>query len=128
MPFEGSVPFPYNKDHSKLPTITLREAAQTERDILKCICKKGCKDKHCACRDAGFNCNSHCHPKSRSPVPIFSRIAQLFIRSEPFLQSMKGVYMCIYLHALQRQAELLPKISFLFFMLRRNIRKDASVL
>ena len=66
MPFKGSVPFPYNKDHSKLPTITLREAAQTGRDKLKCICKKGCKDKHCPCRSAGFNCNSHCHPKSKS--------------------------------------------------------------
>ena len=33
MPFKGSVPFPYNKDHSKLPTITQRrEAAQTGRD------------------------------------------------------------------------------------------------
>ena len=66
MPFKGSVPFPYTKDHSKLPTITLREAVQTGRDKLKCICKKGCKDKHCACRAAGFNCNSHCHPKSKS--------------------------------------------------------------
>ena len=66
MPFKVSVPFPYNKDHSKLPTITLREAAQTGRDKLKCICKKGCKDKHCACRAAGFNSNSHCHPKSLS--------------------------------------------------------------
>ena len=33
MPFKGSVPFPYNKDHSKLPTITQRrKAAQTGRD------------------------------------------------------------------------------------------------
>ena len=30
MPFKGSVPFPYNKDHSKLPTITLREALRQE--------------------------------------------------------------------------------------------------
>ena len=66
MPFKGSVPFSYIKDHSKLPTITLREAAQTGRDKLKCTCKKGCKDKHCACRAAGFNCSSHCHPKSKS--------------------------------------------------------------
>ena len=66
MPFKGSVSFSYIKDHSKLPTITLRDAAQTGRDKLKCICKKGCKDKHCACRAAGFNCSSHCHPKSIS--------------------------------------------------------------
>ena len=66
MPFKGSAPFPYNKDHTKLPIITLREAALTGINKLKCICKKGFKDKHCACRAAGFNCNSHRHPKSKS--------------------------------------------------------------
>lgn len=66
MPFKGSVPFAYNKDYSKLRTITLREAAKTRRDKLQCVCTKGCKDKHCPCRAAGFPCSSHCHPKVKS--------------------------------------------------------------
>lgn len=40
MPYTGSVPFKYSADSSKLPTLSLREAARTKKDQLKCNCTK----------------------------------------------------------------------------------------
>ena len=63
MPYTGSVPFKYSADSSKLPTLSLREAARTKKDQLKCNCTKGCKNRHCPCKGSGGYCTSHCHPK-----------------------------------------------------------------
>ena len=62
MPYTGSVPFKYSADSSKLPTLSLREAARTKKDQLKCNCT-GCKNRHCHCKGSGGYCTSHCHPK-----------------------------------------------------------------
>ena len=53
MPYTGSVPFKYSADSSKLPTLSLREAARTKKDQLKCSCTKGCKNRHCPCKGSG---------------------------------------------------------------------------
>ncbi|KAL5475273.1 hypothetical protein EMCRGX_G027353 [Ephydatia muelleri] len=50
-------------DSSKLPTLSLSEAARTKKDQLKCNCTKGCKNRHCPCKGSGVYCTSHCHPK-----------------------------------------------------------------
>ena len=63
MPYTGSVPFKYSADSFKLPTLSLREAARTKKDQLKCNCTKGCKNRHCPCKGSGGYCTSHCHPK-----------------------------------------------------------------
>ena len=36
MPYTGSVSFKYSADSSKLPTLSLSEAARTKKDQLKC--------------------------------------------------------------------------------------------
>ena len=62
MAYTGSVPFKYSADSSKLPTLSLREAARTKIDQLKCNCTKGCKNRR-PCKGSGGYCTSHCHPK-----------------------------------------------------------------
>ena len=63
LPYTGSVPFKYSADSSKLPTLSLREAAKTKKDQLKCNCTEGCKSMHCPSKGSGVYCTSHCHPK-----------------------------------------------------------------
>ena len=58
----SNCPFKYSADSSKLPTLSLREAARTKKDHLKCNCT-GCKNRHCHCKGSGGYCTSHCHPK-----------------------------------------------------------------
>ena len=63
MPYTGSVPFKYSADSSKLPTLSLREAARTKKDQLKCNCTKGgARIGIVLVKDLEV-CTSHCHPK-----------------------------------------------------------------
>ena len=64
MPFKGSVPFPYIKDHFKLPTVTLREAAQTGRDNVSA--RKVVKINIVLVELLDLIATGHCNTKSKS--------------------------------------------------------------
>ena len=66
MPYQGVLEFPSIDYNPNASTITLREAAQTQRDRIRCNCSSNCKKGRCSCRSAGLDCSSHCHPRNSS--------------------------------------------------------------
>lgn len=63
MPYHGEVIFKYTAES---PVVTLRQAARTYEDSIKCNCTGCCAKSRCSCRQKGFKCSSHCHPKNYS--------------------------------------------------------------